>query len=309
MTPSDPEVEVYAQLLKENEIDGTALLKLDINTRTQCSTDSELIGCFKIRKDQHLTILDYRDGQWYKAQSLDTLEVGLVPFNYVIPLQGLQGHVEWFVGPLDRRDTDNRLLCDDNPVGTFLVRSREDIGETGSHLYTISVLRSKTGNDRVSHFNVQRSTEGKLFVAADMEFDSLTELVEHYLSLWEESVDVTVKIAKAGSMLDDHIQLLREADTMKNLLHRNILLGVCTKGYPMYIITEFMCNGSLDHYLRHGEGHRLDLVDLIDMGAQVAAGMEYLEDNNVIHRDLRAANVLVGERNLCKVADFGIDLH
>eukprot|EP00058_Branchiostoma_floridae_P006919 XP_002592407.1 hypothetical protein BRAFLDRAFT_118420 [Branchiostoma floridae] len=293
MTPSDPEVEVYAQLLKENEIDGTALLKLDINTRTQCSTDSELIGCFKIRKDQHLTILDYR----------------------------------WFVGPLDRRDTDNRLLCDDNPVGTFLVRSREDIGETGSHLYTISVLRSKTGNDRVSHFNVQRSTEGKLFVAADMEFDSLTELVEHYLSLWEESVDVTVKIAKAGSMLDDHIQLLREADTMKNLLHRNIvqlhithfkcesmpfeivqqkLLGVCTKGYPMYIITEFMCNGSLDHYLRHGEGHRLDLVDLIDMGAQVAAGMEYLEDNNVIHRDLRAANVLVGERNLCKVADFGI---
>ncbi|XP_078661523.1 tyrosine-protein kinase fyna-like [Branchiostoma floridae x Branchiostoma belcheri] len=107
-------------------------------------------------------------------------------------------------------------------------------------------------------------------------------------------------------MPDD--QFLREADTMKKLKHRNIvqLLGVCTKEDPIYIITEFVCNSSLEHYLRHGEGPRLSLVDLIDMGAQVAAGMEYLEDNNVIHRDLRSANVLVGERNLCKVADFGL---
>ncbi|XP_078578171.1 uncharacterized protein LOC144863085 [Branchiostoma floridae x Branchiostoma japonicum] len=341
---------IMSQLKREQE------LELDKHTFTVLHDyESEIPEYLKIRKDQHLKIMDYRDGQWYKAQSLDTLEVGLVPSNYVAPLHGVQGH-KWFEGPLDRRDTETRLLCDDNPVGTFLVRSREDIGETGSHPYTISVLRSKTGNDRVRHFKVQRSTEGKVFVAADMEFDSLRELVEHYLrvgrigscplsapcpatmtdvpqshaeiweisrdniklqrkigqgnlcnvfqGLWKESVVVAMKTVRKGMMPDD--QILLEADTMKNLLHRNIvqLLGVCTKGYPIYIITEFMCNGSLDHYLRHEEGHRLDLVDLIDMGAQVAAGMEYLEDNNVIHRDLRASNVLVGERNLCKVANF-----
>ena len=42
------------------------------------------------------------------------------------------------------------------------------------------------------------------------------------------------------------------------------------------------------------------------MGAQIAAGMAYLETQNYIHRDLAARNVLVGENNVCKIADFGL---
>ncbi len=42
------------------------------------------------------------------------------------------------------------------------------------------------------------------------------------------------------------------------------------------------------------------------MGAQIAAGMAYLESQNYIHRDLAARNVLVGENNVCKIADFGL---
>lgn len=55
-----------------------------------------------------------------------------------------------------------------------------------------------------------------------------------------------------------------------------------------------------------GRGRSLKLPQLIDMSAQIAAGMAYLESQNYIHRDLAARNILVGESNIVKIADFGL---
>ena len=42
------------------------------------------------------------------------------------------------------------------------------------------------------------------------------------------------------------------------------------------------------------------------MCVQIAAGMAYIELKNYIHRDLRAANILVSKTLVCKIADFGL---
>lgn len=39
---------------------------------------------------------------------------------------------------------------------------------------------------------------------------------------------------------------------------------------------------------------------------QIAEGMAYIEKKNYIHRDVRAANILVSETLHCKIADFGL---
>lgn len=84
------------------------------------------------------------------------------------------------------------------------------------------------------------------------------------------------------------------------------LYAVCTDKEPIYIVTELMSKGSLLDYLRGDEVDSLKFTQLVDIAAQVASGMGYLEENKLIHRDLAARNVLVGDNNLAKVADFGL---
>ncbi|XP_056150991.1 tyrosine-protein kinase SRK2 [Lampris incognitus] len=129
---------------------------------------------------------------------------------------------------------------------------------------------------------------------------------EVYEGLWNETTAVAVKTLKPGSM--DPKDFLREAQIMKKLRHPKLiqLYAVCTVGEPIYIITELMSNGSLLEYLQKDNGVKLRIADQIETAAQVAAGMAFLELQNYIHRDLAARNVLVGENNICKVADFGL---
>ncbi|XP_006811442.1 tyrosine-protein kinase STK-like [Saccoglossus kowalevskii] len=131
---------------------------------------------------------------------------------------------------------------------------------------------------------------------------------EVFKGVWNRRTPVAVKCMKAGSMFPQ--EFLKEAEIMKNLRHDHLLqlLAVCSDREPIYIVTELMSNGSLLEYLRNERDEERMLTEgqLIDMMAQVASGMQYLEANNYIHRDLAARNVLVGENNLCKVADFGL---
>ncbi|KAL0967334.1 hypothetical protein UPYG_G00250950 [Umbra pygmaea] len=129
---------------------------------------------------------------------------------------------------------------------------------------------------------------------------------EVYEGLWNHTTAVAVKTLKPGSM--DSKDFLQEAQLMKKLRHPKLiqLYAVCTLQEPIYIITELMKHGSLLDYLQKDKGVSLRISNQIEMAAQVAAGMAYLELQNYIHRDLAARNVLVGENNVCKVADFGL---
>ncbi|XP_067840569.1 tyrosine-protein kinase Blk-like isoform X2 [Heptranchias perlo] len=128
---------------------------------------------------------------------------------------------------------------------------------------------------------------------------------EVWLGHYKNNIKVAIKMLKEGSMSPE--AFLAEANLMKTLRHDKLvqLYAVVTKE-PIYIVTEFMSKGSLLDFLKTDEGSNLQLAKLIDMSAQIAEGMAYIELKNYIHRDLRAANILVSDVLVCKIADFGL---
>ncbi|XP_048866896.1 tyrosine-protein kinase Lyn-like isoform X2 [Brienomyrus brachyistius] len=129
---------------------------------------------------------------------------------------------------------------------------------------------------------------------------------EVWMASYKNTTTVAVKTLKAGTMSVE--AFMEEANLMKTLRHDRLvrLYAVVTKSEPIYIITEFMANGSLLDFLKSAAGRKVLLHKLIDFSAQIAEGMAYIEKKNYIHRDLRAANVLVSDSLLCKIADFGL---
>ncbi|KAK5258530.1 mitogen-activated protein kinase kinase kinase [Exophiala xenobiotica] len=98
----------------------------------------------------------------------------------------------------------------------------------------------------------------------------------------------------------------QEIDTMKDLEHPNIVqyLGFERKEFSVSIYLEYIPGGSIGSCLRkHGKFEESVVRSLT---RQTLEGLAYLHHEGILHRDLKADNILLDLDGSCKISDFGI---
>lgn len=97
-----------------------------------------------------------------------------------------------------------------------------------------------------------------------------------------------------------------EIDTMKDLEHPNIVqyLGCDRREFSISIYLEYISGGSVGSCLRkHGKFEESVVRSLT---RQTLEGLSYLHQEGILHRDLKADNILLDTDGTCKISDFGI---
>ncbi|KAF8527883.1 kinase-like protein [Hysterangium stoloniferum] len=121
-----------------------------------------------------------------------------------------------------------------------------------------------------------------------------------------------VEVPKTASDQNDSRQmqvveaLISESDTLKDLDHPNIVqyLGFERSADHLSIFLEYVPGGSIGGCLKkHG---KFDHEVVRSFTSQVLSGLEYLHLRGVLHRDLKADNILLDPSGICKISDFGI---
>ncbi|KAK7029781.1 kinase-like domain-containing protein [Favolaschia claudopus] len=102
-----------------------------------------------------------------------------------------------------------------------------------------------------------------------------------------------------------HLKFCREALIWKELHHPYILprLGIDRDSFPnsLCMVSPWMEQGTVISYLKEN-GH--DAVDTLLL--EIARGLEYLHSCNIIHGDLKGANILIQGNGAACLADFGL---
>nr|XP_009766970.1 PREDICTED: probable LRR receptor-like serine/threonine-protein kinase At3g47570 isoform X1 [Nicotiana sylvestris] len=184
-------------------------------------------------------------------------------------------------------------------IVVFMFRRRRNVPTQVESLPATTILA------RISYIEIERATQG---------FDQCNLLGyggfgSVYKGIFANGMVLAIKVFNlqiegAFKSFDTECEVLR------NLRHRNLtkVISSCTNMDFKALLLEYMPNGSLEQWL-HSDDYYLNMIQRLDIMIDVASALEYLHHDYatvVVHGDLKPSNVLLDERLVGHVSDFGL---
>ncbi|KAI0011151.1 Pkinase-domain-containing protein [Xylariaceae sp. FL0662B] len=150
-----------------------------------------------------------------------------------------------------------------------------------------SVFFRKPGNESV----VGSGTYGKVFKG---------------LHVYTKKLVALKRIRMEGERDGFPVTAVREIKLLQSLKHTNIvkLLEVMVEKNDCFMVFEYLSH-DLTGLLNH-PSYKLDPAQRKHLAKQLFDGLDYLHGRGVLHRDIKAANILVSNDGILKLADFGL---
>ncbi|XP_073158642.1 cold-responsive protein kinase 1-like [Henckelia pumila] len=132
-----------------------------------------------------------------------------------------------------------------------------------------------------------------------------------YLGKLEDGRSVAVKKLSVDKSQQGESEFLAEVKMITSIQHKNLvrLLGCCSDGDQRLLVYEYMKNGSLDNIIYGKNDFFLSWKIRFQIILGIARGLQYLHEDahvRIVHRDIKASNILLDEKFQPRIGDFGL---